>query len=106
MDPYELAVFRGLRQSRGSKAVKDRVLSSTVNEVLNSEVTLDGQPGTVAEHLVISIVSRAIKSGSTADLKNLGGILGDLGAQKIELVGSAVDEDLERMALGSADGEE
>lgn len=100
LDPYELALYKGLSQTKASKAVKAKALSDAIEETLSSEVEYDGQKCSVAEHLVIKIVGRAIKNGSTADLKNLAAITGDLGAQKVEIVTPVVDEELEKAALG------
>lgn len=105
LGPYELAIYRGLDQTKASKAVKAKAISDAVSGVLSSEISFKGQTCTVAEHLVIQIVGRALYNGSSADLKNLAAITGDLGAQKVEIVTSAVDDELARMAIGEDEDE-
>lgn len=106
LNPYERGLLAGL-QSRGSKAVKSKVISDAVSDVMNSVVNLDDSEVSVAEALTIKVVGEALANPSTAKLKDLAAIIGDVGAQKVEIVHSQVDEDLARAALGEGlDGEE
>ena len=106
LDPYQLAVFRGLTQSKGSKAVKTKAISEAVTNVMSGEIELNGEKMTVAEALVVRIVGEALANPSTSELKDLATIVGDVGATKVEIVTSAVDEELAKSALGELDGEE
>jgi hypothetical protein len=106
LNEYELAIFRGLTQTRGSKALKTKAISEAVTEVMNGNVNIDGNEMTVAEAVVVKVVGEALANPTTGKLKDLAAIVGDLGATKVEIVSSKVDEELARMALGEADGEE
>lgn len=106
LDPYQLAVFRGLKQTRGSKAVKTKAISEAISNVMNGEIELDGESMTVAEAVVVKVVGEALANPTTAKLKDLATIVGDVGPTKIELATSAVDEELAKAALGEIDGAE
>lgn len=106
LDAYQLAVFRGLQQTRGSKAVKTKAISEAIANVMNGEVELDGNKMTVAEAVVVKVVGETLANPTTGKLKDLATIVGDVGATKVEIVSSKVDEELAKMALGESDGEE
>ncbi len=106
LDAYQLAVFRGLQQTRGSKAVKTKSISEAIANVMNGEVELDGNVMTVAEAVVVKVVGETLANPTTGKLKDLATIVGDVGATKVEIVSSKVDEELAKMALGESDGEE
>ena len=106
LDDYQLAVFRGLQQTRGSKAVKTKAISEAIANVMSGEVELDGNRMTVAEAVVVKVVGETLANPTTGKLKDLATIVGDVGATKVEIVSSKVDEELSRMALGEANGEE
>lgn len=100
LNAYELAVFKGLALTRGSKAVKTKAISEAITNVMSGEIELDGQRMSVSEALVVKVVGEALANPSTSKLKDLATIVGDVGATKIELVQSRVDEDLARSAIG------
>ena len=107
LNEYERAVFNGLAQTRGSKAVKAKAISEAVASVMNGEVEIGGERLTVAEALVVKVVGEAIANPTTGKLKDLATIVGDVGATKVELIQSAVDDELARSAIGEcSDGEE
>lgn len=107
LNEYELALFRGLKQSRGSEKVKSKILSEAITNVMNGNIELDGSEMTVAEALTIKVVGDAIANPSTGKLKDLATIVGDVGPMKVEIEGrSLVDAGLAAMALGEEDGEE
>lgn len=107
LNEYEKAVFFGLSQSRGSKAVKTKAISEAVTNVMNGEVEIDGESLTVAEALAVKVVGEALANPTTSKLKDLATIVGDVGATKVEIVTSDVDDELSRLAIGEAiDGEE
>ena len=49
---------------------------------------------------LLKVVGEALANPTTGKLKDLATILGDVGATKVEIYQSAVDEDLARSALG------
>ena len=100
LNAYELAVFRGLAQTRGSKAVKTKAISEAIANVMNADAVIDGNRMSVSEALVVKVVADALANPSTSKLKDLATIVGDVGATKIEVVQSRVDEDLARSAIG------
>lgn len=107
LSPYERAVFGGLEQSRGSKAVKSKAISEAISNVMSGKVKIDGAEMSVAEALVVKVVGEALANPSTSKLKDLASIIGDVGTTKVEILTSQVDEDLARAAIGEAiDGEE
>lgn len=106
LNPYERGVLNAL-QTPGSKAVKAKAISEAVSSVLSGTVQLEGEEVTVAEALVIKVTADVIANPTTAKLKDLASIIGDVGATKVELVSSVVDEELAKAAIGEAlDGEE
>lgn len=108
LNEYERAIFYGLKQSKGSKALKAKILSDAISGVLNGNVEIDGDEMTVAEALVVKVVGEAIANPTTSKLKDLASIIGDVGATKVEVYQSQVDEDLARAAINEVllDGEE
>lgn len=106
LNEYELAVFKGLEQSRGSKAVKNKIISEAVTNVMNGQVNINGSEMSVAEALTVKVVGDVLANPSTSKLKDLATIIGDMGATKVELVHSEVDSELAKAALGELDGEE
>ncbi len=107
LNEYELALFRGLKQSRGSEKVKSKVLSEAITNVMNGNIEIDGSEMTVAEALTIKVVGDALANPSTSKLKDFATIVGDVGPMKVEIEGrSLVDAGLAAMALGEEDGEE
>lgn len=107
LNEYEAAIFRGLTQTRGSKAVKTKAISEAVANVMSGNVSLDGSEMSVAEALVVKVVGDALANPTTGKLKDLASIVGDVGATKVEILTSQVDEDLAKAAIGEAnDGEE
>ena len=102
LTPYESAMLKGLK-TRGSEALKSKIISEAVTGVMNSTIEVDGQPLSVAEALVIKVTGDALANPSTSKLKDLAAILGDLGSTKVELINSQVDEDLARAAIGEDD---
>lgn len=107
LNEYELALFRGLKQSRGSEKVKSKILSEAITNVMNGNIELDGSEMTVAEALTIKVVGDALANPSTSKLKDFATIVGDVGPMKVEIEGrSLVDAGLAAMALGEEDGEE
>lgn len=107
LNEYERAVFGGLKQSRGSKAVKQKALSEAVANVMNGQIEIDGSEMSVAEALVVKAVGDALANPSTSKLKDFASIVGDMGAIKLELDDKRlVDVDLTKMAIGEdSDGE-
>ncbi len=99
LTPYEAALLRGLK-SRGSEALKSKIISEAVSNVMNATVSIDGQPMSVAEALVVKVTGEALANPSTSKLKDLAAILGDLGSTKVELINSQVDDDLAKAAIG------
>lgn len=99
LNPYERGVLAAL-QSRGSEAVKTKAISEAISNVMSGKVELEGEEVTVAEALTIKVVGEALANPTTGKLKDLATILGDVGATKVEIYQSAVDEDLARSALG------
>lgn len=107
LNEYELAIFRGLKQTRGSEKVKSKILSEAITKVMNGNIELDGSEMTVAEALTVKVVGEALANPSTGKLKDLATIVGDVGPMKVEIEGrSIVDAGLAAMALGEEDGEE
>lgn len=104
LNPYELAVLKGIRQSKGGRAIKSKVISEAVTAVMNGEVEIDGEPMSVAEALMVRVVGEALANPTTSKLKDLATIIGDVGATKVEIITSAVDEELAKAALGEVDG--
>lgn len=102
LTPYEAALLKGLK-TRGSEALKSKIISEAVSGVMNSTIEVDGQSLSVAEALVIKVAGEALANPSTSKLKDLAAIIGDLGSTKIELVNSQVDDDLARAAIGEDD---
>lgn len=107
LNDYERAIYLGLTQTRGSKAVKSKIISEAVTNVMNGNVDIDGAEMSVAEALVVKVVGDALADPSTSKLKDLASIVGDVGATKVEIVSSAIDDELARAAIGEdLDGEE
>lgn len=107
LNEYELAIFRGLKQTRGSEKVKSKILSEAITKVMNGNIEIDGSEMTVAEALTVKVVGEALANPSTGKLKDLATIVGDVGPMKVEIEGrSIVDAGLAAMALGEEDGEE
>lgn len=107
LNEYELAIFRGLKQTRGSKELKSKILSKAITNVMNGKIELDGSEMTVAEALTVKVVGEALANPSTGKLKDIATIVGDVGPMKVEIEGrSLVDAGLAAMALGEEDGEE
>lgn len=107
LNEYELAIFRGLKQTRGSKELKSKILSEAITNVMNGKIELDGSEMTVAEALTVKVVGEALANPSTGKLKDIATIVGDVGPMKVEIEGrSIVDAGLAAMALGEEDGEE
>ena len=107
LNAYELAIFSGLAQTRGSKAVKTKALSEAISNVMSASAVIDGREMSVAEALAVKVIGEALANPTTSKLKDIATIVGDVGATKIEIVQSAVDEELSRSAIGeSFDGEE
>lgn len=107
LNEYELAIFRGLKQTRGSQEVKSKILSEAITKVMNGNIEIDGSEMTVAEALTVKVVGEALANPSTGKLKDLATIVGDVGPMKVEIEGrSIVDAGLAAMALGEEDGEE
>lgn len=107
LNEYERNLLFGFKQTRGSKAVKSKVISEAIAGVLNADVEIDGEKLTVAEALTVKVIGDALANPSTSKMKDLASIIGDVGATKIEVVGSQVDKDLEMAALGEVmDGAE
>ncbi len=102
LTPYEAALLKGLK-TRGSEALKSKIISEAVSGVMNSTIEVDGQSLSVAEALVIKVAGEALANPSTSKLKDLAAIIGDVGSTKIELVNSQVDDDLARAAIGEDD---
>lgn len=105
LNPYELALYRGLVQTKGSKLAKSKALSEAISNVANSEISLDGNSMSVAEAMAVKVIGDVIANPTTSKLKDLATILGDVGTQKVEIVRSEVDEELARMALWESDGD-
>lgn len=104
---YEQAIFKGLKQTRGSNEVKSKAISEAITNVMNGKIELEGEEMTVAEALVAKTVGEALANPSTSKLKDFATIVGDVGPVKVELSGSLVDDELQKHALGeSDDGEE
>lgn len=107
LDPYELAMFHGLQQTKASKAAKEKVLSEALNGVLSSNIELNGEKISVAEAIVIKTVADALQNPGTGKLKDIATIIGDVAAQKVEVATSKVDAELEKDAIKEpANGEE
>lgn len=108
LNEYELAVFRGLKQTRGSEKVKSKIISEAITNVMNGNIEIDGSEMTVAEALTVKVVGEALANPSTSKLKDFATIVGDVGPMKFEFEGrSIVDNELQKHALGeSDDGEE
>ncbi len=99
LNPYERAIFSSLPQTRGSKAVKTKAISEAVTNVMNGQIEIDGSEMTVAEALVVKVVGETLANPTTSKLKDIASIVGDVGATKVEIVNSEVDEFLARAAL-------
>lgn len=107
LNEYERNLLFGFKQTRGSKAVKSKVISEAITGVLNADIEIDGEQLTVAEALTVKVIGDALANPSTSKMKDLASIIGDVGTTKVEILTSQVDEDLARAAIGEAiDGEE
>ena len=60
LTPYESAVLKGLK-TRGSEALKSKIIREAVAGVMNSTIEVDGQPLSVAEALVIKVTGEALR---------------------------------------------
>lgn len=108
LNEYERAVLFGLEQSRGSKAVKSKIISEAISNVMSGKVVIDEREMSVAEALAVKTVGEALANPATSKLKDLATIIGDVGATKVEIVQSQVDQELAAAAINEVvrDGEE
>lgn len=104
LNPYELGVLNAFR-TKGSEAVGTKAISEALNSVMSGTVLVDGEELTVAQAVVVKVVGDVMANPTTSKLKDLASIVGDVGAQKVEILTSAVDEELAKAAIGEdADG--
>lgn len=106
LNDYERNILRGLVQTRGSEAVKSKILSEAITNVMNSKISIEDSEMSVAEALTVKVVGEALANPTTSKLKDLATIVGDVGATKVEVTGSMADKALAAMAIEGADGEE
>lgn len=106
LDPYARAVLKGMRSpSEGAEAYRRKVLSDALRGILGGEIEVDGERVGVAELLAAKTIAEAIENPTADKFKSIASVLGDVGAQRLEIAMPAVDEELAKQALGEkADG--
>lgn len=94
---YELAIAKGMRLPN-ARAVRQEAVSEALRNALSAEVDVGGQCMSVADSLVVKVLANVYRNPTTADLKNIATILGDIGATKVDVQVSLADRALDELS--------